>query len=85
MLALLGFLDLLSAIVIVLLRFFNVCLLGWIVVVYLIIKAIVFFSPISLLDLVSAIIIIFAIYGSFSFITWLAFVWLIQKAFFSFY
>ncbi len=85
MLALLGILDLLSALILLLTRFFNIDILAWLVAMYLIIKGIIFISIPSVIDILVGVVIIFAIFGYFNLITWIAFIWLIQKAVLSFY
>ena len=84
MLILLGVLDLLSALSIILIKFFDFNIIGWIAAIYLFVKGIVFFSITSLVDIFVGVIILFAVYGFFGVWTWLAFIWLVQKALFSF-
>lgn len=84
MLILLGVLDLLSALSIILIRFFDFNIIGWVAVIYLFLKGVVFSSITSLIDIVVGVVIVFAIYGFFGIWTWLAFIWLAQKALLSF-
>lgn len=80
----LGIMDLLSAASIVLLRYEVGLGFLWMFGVYLIIKSILLFSPISsILDILTGIVIILAFFGHFYFISWIFFIWILQKGVFS--
>ena len=79
-LKLFGLLDLLAGIVLILLKWSIGINLGWFLAVYLIIKALIFFSIIaSVLDFASAVFIILAINGTYLNVTWVFVLWLSQK------
>ncbi len=81
-LLLLGFLDLISGVVLLILKF-KIFSLAWFFALYLIIKLLIFVDFTSTVDFFSGILIILAIYGFYPFVTWLAVLWLLQKGFFS--
>ena len=81
---LLGIFDLLSGIVLILLRF-NLIKWGALVFAgYLIIKALFFIRDISsLVDLLAGIFIILAVLGVYNILTWIFVAWLLQKGVFT--
>lgn len=85
-LKILGVLDLLSGIVLIVLRFAPLKVIPGLLAVYLIVKSIIFLKNISsVIDLIAAIHIIFAMFGNYYSLTWLFVLWLLQKGVFSLY
>lgn len=80
LLKLFGILDLLSALILISLKFDFGMSLAWFCVVYLFVKSIIFLSWISILDLFSGVVIILSIIGWNGIITWIVFFYLLQKA-----
>ena len=83
LLKLFGILDLLSALVLIFLKFDLGISLAWFCVIYLFVKSIIFLSWISILDMFSAVIIVLFIMGWSGTLTWIIFIYLLQKAIFS--
>lgn len=80
LLKLFGILDLLSALILIFLKFDFGMGIAWFCVIYLFVKSIIFLSWISILDIVSAVVIILSIIGWSGIITWVVFFYLLQKA-----
>lgn len=80
LLKLLGVLDLLSALVLIFLKFGFGVSLAWFCVFYLFVKSVIFFGWISIFDIFSGAVIIFSIFGGYGVITWVVFLYLLQKA-----
>jgi uncharacterized membrane protein HdeD (DUF308 family) len=79
-LRLLGIFDIMSGIVLILLRFKLATNLAWFFAIYLIIKGLIFISNlVSIFDIATGVVIIFAIYGGYNIITWLFVIWICQK------
>jgi len=82
MIKILGILDIISGIILILLNYFNLSF-GWIFVAYIIIKAVIFFSWISVVDFAVGVIFILSLLGMHSILSIIAAVFLIQKGIFS--
>jgi uncharacterized membrane protein HdeD (DUF308 family) len=81
---LLGMFDLLSGIVLILLRFNLIKWVGLFFAAYLILKAILFIRDItSFIDIIAGIFIILAVLGIFNILSWIFVIWLLQKGIFS--
>ncbi|MCX6711485.1 MAG: hypothetical protein NT139_00400 [Candidatus Woesearchaeota archaeon] len=79
-LRLLGVLDVLSGVVLILLRFKIATSIAWFFAIYLIIKGLIFIvNLVSIFDIATGVVMIFAIYGSYNIITWLFVIWISQK------
>ncbi len=79
-LRLLGILDLLSGIILILLRFKIATSIAWFFAIYLIIKGLIFIvNVVSILDIATGIVMIVAIYGVYGVITWIFVIWICQK------
>jgi len=84
MLWVLGFMDILSALSFVLLKFEMFETLAVVCIFYLILKGLLFFkSFVSILDIVCGIVLALAYFGSFPFLWWVCALWLLQKGIFS--
>ncbi len=85
-LKLLGFLDLLSIIVLLLFKYNFVSKFVLLIALFYILgKAIIFFRDFaSLVDFGVVIVFALALYGIYGIITWLAVIWILQKSIFSF-
>lgn len=84
MLKLLGFLDLVAAGVLIILRFITLDFFAWGIVILLIIKSLLFIkSYASIVDLIGSLFFILAILGHYYMLTWIFVVWFLQKAFVS--
>tara|TARA_Y100000034_G_scaffold118928_1_gene160176 strand:- start:2107 stop:2379 length:273 start_codon:yes stop_codon:yes gene_type:complete len=83
MLFVFGLLDIVSALVLVLLKFGLLGKLGFIIGIYLVIKGLFFLVMkdwLSILDVFSGLFIFYVLlFGSFPLIGWVFFVWLLQK------
>lgn len=83
MIWLLGILDILSGIMMILLKYFPLKF-AWIFVFYLGIKSLIFIKNIvSIIDLIAVIFFILALFGIYNILTLIFAVWIIQKGFFS--
>jgi len=83
MIRLLGILDILSGIMMILLKYFSLDF-AWIFVFYLGIKSLIFIkSIVSIIDLVAVFFFILALFGIYNILTLVFAVWIIQKGFFS--
>ena len=79
-----GVFDILSGIILILLKFGIGMHIGWYFAIYLIVKGLIFIKDISsIVDIVAGVFLILALYNIFPHITWIFVVWLIQKGFFS--
>lgn len=79
-LRLLGVLDILSGIVLILLKFKIATSIAWFFAIYLIVKGLIFIANfVSALDIATGVVMIFAIYGSYNIVTWLFVIWITQK------
>lgn len=80
----LGIVDICAAISLLLLKYGVGVHVLWMFGLYLIIKAILLFSPFSsLMDILTGVIIFLAFFGHFYFISWIFFIWILQKGIFS--
>ena len=79
-----GIMDLLSALLLIFLKYDIGKSIAYIFIFYLIIKGLLFFGDFnSILDIVAGIFMFLAVQGVFIFITWILILHLLQKAFFS--
>ena len=79
-LRLLCVLDILSGIILILLKFKIAIDIAWFFAIFLIIKGLIFITNlVSILDIATGVVVIFAIYGFYNIITWLFVIWIIQK------
>jgi len=83
MIWLLGILDILSGIMMILLKYFSFDF-AWIFIFYLGIKSLIFIkSIVSIIDLIAVLFFILAMFGIHNIITLIFAVWIVQKGFFS--
>lgn len=76
---LLGFLDVLAAINLILIKF-SFDSLAILFSIYLIIKGLVYIKDlISIVDIICGVVILMAFYGYYNIFTWLVVLWLLQK------
>ncbi|MBS3171071.1 hypothetical protein J4449_00500 [Candidatus Woesearchaeota archaeon] len=80
----LGFLDIVSALVILVLKFGFFVDLGILLSIYLAIKSIIFIKDAaSIIDLVTAVFFFLAAFGYYFSFTWIFAIWLLQKGLFT--
>ena len=79
-----GVFDILSGIILILLKFGIGVHIGWYFAVYLLVKSLIFIKDVaSIVDILAAIFLILALYNIYPYFTWIFVVWLLQKGVFS--
>jgi len=77
MIKLFGILDIITGIILILLFYFNITF-AWVFLIYFLIKALIFFSLISIVDIIASLIFILALFNIHNVFTIIAAVWIIQ-------